>query len=92
MKYQELKSSIYAELSCYGDSSIAVMAIIDKYLASNSKKSKWIKNTGVKPDLHDGTKIEIKHKCGSREIREFKYFRWNLNNGQDDIIKYRVVK
>jgi hypothetical protein len=58
MTYQELKSAIYDELHCYGDSAIAiaVLALIDKYFAINNIKPNigkpasdvWITNTGEK--------------------------------------------
>jgi len=53
-------------------------------------KSKWTKNTGVRP-VDGDVKVEIKTKDGDKECALAKHFSWGLCEAFCDIIKWRLA-
>jgi hypothetical protein len=58
--------------------------------AQEKPKSKWTKNTGVRP-VDGDVKVEIKTKDGDKECALAKHFSWGLCEAFCDIIKWRLA-
>ena len=59
--------------------------------AQEKPKSKWTKNTGVRP-VDGDVKVEIKTKDGDKECALAKHFSWGLCEAFCDIIKWRLAE
>lgn len=64
----------------------------DRAIELYSKQDKWVKNTGEKPDLPDGTLVKARWSDGDETVGIYNDMAWYISESpQVNIVKWKVV-